>query len=576
MNNVSRFHCSADSLGSYVDLLTNSVVLTEIELDKHLSQILRLRVPELVLPNFLHESMHFWCFQSPVGNALALLRLRALRKAAAIDRNDSDACFDLLEDVMRYETCMELLRPLAEGLACFAEFDSTPGTSNVLSGPMLWAYTLFEGGGTEYRDRGPNVFLYELLSRMRNSHVGIDRKVNLFASDLDFESGHLAGYLTIKMLRNFALTVADRANDSDHYMSFLKSYFYDDYGFVAVILDPNVKEHVAGQNIGEYFQQRIAQLMTMDLDAAMGEYEADINQKPIERVSKQGISVSLPVFSGLRGDDDTTKTGMNRLVELTGELHNETSRAGGAEVYLDQKILVQRSSLCLGHAACWVRINEYGHVMIYRDHPSNWEEGFLGAHQAIDNTQPYEGFGRIEVRYQPVDYNLSYYVWNDKDLIAQIAFTGKAAESTPPQPIDRQTLLDYIAQREERLREMIEEDDTMSLIIQEMTSPRKDGITDFYLRIISQLSPGNSWKKTVKTLQNGGLCQLLDNNLDLVQSLAIASNATNQNYDETGIKHLFQDHGLDYDDFLEGIKAVERKHGVNLYIREDDLVFTTI
>lgn len=87
--------------------------------------------------------MHHWCFQSAVGSTLSLLYLRARRTALVIsvqeEKSTPASDSDVVEDLGRYELVVNLLRPLAEGLALFAEFDVVPQrSSKFMTIPLQW------------------------------------------------------------------------------------------------------------------------------------------------------------------------------------------------------------------------------------------------------------------------------------------------------------------------------------------------------------------------------------------------------------------------------------------------------
>jgi hypothetical protein len=134
---------------------------------------------------------------SPLGTALALLRMRAYRRAARLRTcpADDDERWELLEDVLRQETTMEALRPLAEGLACFSELDSVPGKSNVLTVPMGSTFANFGGLEKKISSQDINLFLYSLLYRARLSPDLTQRRENVLASDFTVESGGVPFWL---------------------------------------------------------------------------------------------------------------------------------------------------------------------------------------------------------------------------------------------------------------------------------------------------------------------------------------------------------------------------------------------
>ena len=69
---------------SYVDPIINAAVISQIDMRRDYARLLQLDFPEIYLPTFLHECTHHACFTSPLGTALALLRMRAYRRATRL------------------------------------------------------------------------------------------------------------------------------------------------------------------------------------------------------------------------------------------------------------------------------------------------------------------------------------------------------------------------------------------------------------------------------------------------------------------------------------------------------------
>src|SRR5437667_214835 len=127
---VTDLHRSPAGGRSFTDPVTNWTLISGVDLDRHLAGMMQAgRYPI----DFLHELVHHWCFHTPVGLALALLQLRARRRAVLLageqDNHLGFDTWDVLDDTVRYETAITLMRPLAEGLALYAEFDALPGDS---------------------------------------------------------------------------------------------------------------------------------------------------------------------------------------------------------------------------------------------------------------------------------------------------------------------------------------------------------------------------------------------------------------------------------------------------------------
>mgnify|MGYP003289546860 CR=1 FL=1 len=125
---------------SFINPVTNLTVISSFRSEDHLPALASSTLPWSCLPAFLHEATHHWCLMHPVGGALALLNLRARRAATALERRSrfgADDSARLVSDVLRYEAFINVQRPLAEGIAMFAECDLVPGTSLSRPSPVL-------------------------------------------------------------------------------------------------------------------------------------------------------------------------------------------------------------------------------------------------------------------------------------------------------------------------------------------------------------------------------------------------------------------------------------------------------
>jgi hypothetical protein len=69
---------------------------------------------------------HYWCFDSPVGQALAILKLRIQDVAVGFAHTRNPHLLEFLARAFaKDQAAVAVLRPLDEGMACFAEFDMT-------------------------------------------------------------------------------------------------------------------------------------------------------------------------------------------------------------------------------------------------------------------------------------------------------------------------------------------------------------------------------------------------------------------------------------------------------------------
>jgi hypothetical protein len=256
-------HCSFGDRAS-TDPVTNSTYLPVVELGDNLDWFfLPGGMPVSWLSSFLHEAVHHWSFQTVVGSALAGLQLRARMRIleSAMGENER-ADQDAIEDIVRFDHALALLRPIAEGLSLFAEFDVMPMYHTpVISRPMTWAYHAFTDPDREelkeYFGRSLNI----LLQEMRFNDHFIRRKTNVLLQPLSVSSGsYLVGYLTIKALWQHALHKAKPFGDADLFYTFIKRYFYSDFGLVEKLLQTRTVGEAAGKELLHYFGERLKRL----------------------------------------------------------------------------------------------------------------------------------------------------------------------------------------------------------------------------------------------------------------------------------------------------------------------------
>lgn len=191
------------------------------------------------LPDVIHESIHHWCFNTPVGVALALNHGR-LTEHAMTDRRP----YRMRKLLIRHRVTTEILRPLIEGLACFGEFDVYPDQGNLRVSPLPWVCALARPRETREKGRSPtglDELARAVLRNVRLSKGMWRRKEILLSQPLDpaRRGGYLTGYLLVKGWQA-ALAASDAAlsGDSELLLSFLHSYFFSDYALANELLRP--------------------------------------------------------------------------------------------------------------------------------------------------------------------------------------------------------------------------------------------------------------------------------------------------------------------------------------------------
>jgi hypothetical protein len=226
------------NIHAWVDLLTNFASLPNVRLE-HVRFLQQGHVPIDIVNTVMHEMMHHWCFLTPVGEVLSLLKYRvrhALLAAVSGDNEDKfDDDMDVVCDLVRYEAVERALGPIIEGLALFTEHDaSTGGLDESYCRPLhqfsvFILHELFTNASSRRLIHLAEVD--EWLRRNRTRPEGVERKADLLASPLELgKSVYLAGYLTLKA---FVVTRNNSFGGSyDKLLGYLRSYFFQDYGLV--------------------------------------------------------------------------------------------------------------------------------------------------------------------------------------------------------------------------------------------------------------------------------------------------------------------------------------------------------
>jgi hypothetical protein len=276
---------------SFVDPTTNSMVVRDFELAEYLEWIRGRPVSgSRVLANFLHEWTHRWCFHSAVGSTLALLRMRA---ACRTYRGQS--AFD---DYVRCMTASTILEPFAEGLALFAEFDTYPGSGRWMS-QTLTATLIFFAPAVE-TDGKPLLLLEGLLQMLRRDPLLLERKAGIYAPPSNVFDPYLVGYLSVRSLWCQMAAACPELKDRDLFLSYLRSYLYDDPGTVLRTLDSHPSEVHASNAITNHLLSRIRELVSFD----------DLSQR-VEQWIRSAEKGHVDVASiGARAEDEQRANGM--------------------------------------------------------------------------------------------------------------------------------------------------------------------------------------------------------------------------------------------------------------------------
>jgi len=289
---------------SFVELVGNVAVLSGTKLSKDIADIfLHIgKFPIECLPAVLHESTHNYCFHMPVGHALSVCFLEAVRSCLA-DPSGNARDDHFAEALIRYDLVTEAMRPIAEGIALYAEFDACPGDSRAsISPPLSDLLPLFGGSLPDdfliNRKAGSAIDFLLYMARLTGSTTA--RRETLLAMPfLDDDDGYLTGYWLIK---NWRLHLIDQLGskalfDTDFYLQFIANYFYGDLTLASMIVDFD-KYRFGNLNYVKDGQEDFANAFLTHFQKRLTHLVQGINGSDVDR-----IETALSSTSGYSFDD---------------------------------------------------------------------------------------------------------------------------------------------------------------------------------------------------------------------------------------------------------------------------------
>jgi hypothetical protein len=412
---------------SFTDPLSNAVVLSSLDIARHMRQVIDKDLPAATLPAFLHEATHHWCINSPVGLAQLLLFFQARRKAWRFHRQQpADGDWDITDAVLRYEFAQALMKPLSEGIALFAEHDASTGKTLTISEPMAQAGALYARGlavrtGAAYE----NMPLVLAGSRLTTAHIR--RKADLLMQPFDYsDGGYLPGYLTVKTtwLFNLSHLSCPIFLDSDFFLQFFRAYFYDDWGMVACLLDDSRADIGALEPIAQRLQQRLiafARNDGRDDDAKRFERSGKAGRPHVQlRAELAGTDLS---YSDIDADENRSVRGKELLQALFRSLFDTWPSDPEEQmlIRLDLATLALAGTLTLAHGE--LDVTRHGETLQF--HADDGAPLFsMPAPEAL--TAGWSGKLAIDIVANLMPIGLYVFLTSDRTLIAAHSL-GKGA-----------------------------------------------------------------------------------------------------------------------------------------------------
>lgn len=584
---ATDLHCSLSDEESFTDLVTNWVVIGGVDLSADLAGIVTGgRYPEQYLPTFMHELTHHWCFQSPVGQALTALQMRARRNALLLRAVGEEVegldSWAMLEDIVRYETTIALLRPIAEGLALFMEFDAAPGHSRLMSRVMsttalaFMDHAMFEDNASMDDVGG---LLRERLRMARLTPRYRERKADLLVQPLKVRGrGYLPGYLNIRNTWAGLLqrTRSDLLFDTDFFAAYLRCYIYDDYALCALLLDPSIELSASGsgafdaaQRISEHVQQRLIDLSTKLTAAHLTEFEESVVDRK-EPTPPPSVILTNPEQDAL---------GRRMLNEYAESIAVE----GNPQTLYDRLCqderwtIEQRHLMCVGSFAAHIEITTSGRVLARApDHRAPDESVPLLSVAALPEITAECGLGSVEFFLSPTHQFTVLTVTLGKKLVAtqslSPAFTEEHARRLSGYRTGREAAAAERVLRREVVDGAIARDPSLAIYFQHYLTQAAAAADFIHGSRALAIASVERERELADLMAEYGILDVLGGRIETVRAFAQLSLLAAMPVPRAPIVELMSALGFDVEELLRATRECEAKYGLSLVDEREDAV----
>ena len=565
----SSVFCSLGDSRSWTDLVTNVVMLADVRLDQDLEQLTGWgTAPRSLLPTFLHEATHHWCFFSPVGFTVAALQLRVRRRAIELltqpePERRSELQTGIVEDLIRAETAAAFLRPLSEGLALFAEFDAMSSPkSSVLSLPLEMASYFSGNFKFSQTEMGPTPVLVDLLRWMRLDERCIQRKVRLFGYPLAYaKGGYLPGYLAVRGLWLKAASRDNRLlNETDLTLMYLRSFFFDDAGLVARLLDPSTNELESASAIANHIRERLLTFMTEMKESDISSYEQELRER---ETLPNDVRQSKPFLTSLRVDQELYDLGERLSAELLAQLEStETHTVDDLLRLHEADILRRRDIMYLGSIPVEVVVQGGNFRVLF-------EGALVTDGQTLSDAEDGDGEGSLDLFFSMLPDNKYRVVaiTRGKELVAT-RFVGP--ESVIGDSAERFRTFDAnrtaLQARSEELKQALETvlaESWMEVAIEHVRRQLPTQVEQLYLPLALEHVPDAKLDSLCAIMREKGLLPILDWDRDLAEGVALLGLCCNAlSPDRVLVSAWFEKAGLDLEATLSEIRRCSEEYGI--------------
>jgi hypothetical protein len=540
---------------SWTHHVSNATVLADVNVEGNLEALLGWGTfPQGLFPAVLHEGAHHWTYLSTVGATLAAIELRSRRNAVltAAGEDESERRLHLMDDLMRTKAAAELLRPLAEGIALFAEFDAyTRHGSRSMSRPLQLAAMFFGAAPEQLSEAGgvdPSALLAQPIGELRSSRMALTRKVSVLGQPLTGSSeGYLAGYLAVRALwLNLAADDTRLWFEPDMFMTFLRSWIFEDSGLVVALLDDSTFEVAAVNAVLDRLRHRLDAVTRVN-PAAVRAYDAAIAAD-----DRNAQLAALAIEPELADRAETM------LADLVAEYETEAVEdLAGLLRLLERDALIRRDLFYLGSCEAEVTVRASGEVEV-----SAGDKTIpIGA--AREGVEPGTGTGSLDplVSERSMARFCAISRGGEVAAVRTVALDGTSLEVPP--------LVDFrLSAAEDTMREL---DDTLARVLEDSWARiGREHVERALPKIINSLYvppaladvPLERVPEVSAAMADHGFFPLLAYHRPAIEGIAALGLAASLASQEDLVEHALRRHGLDLGDTLQAADRAREAYGV--------------
>ncbi|HKC01498.1 MAG TPA: hypothetical protein VKD23_22130, partial [Terriglobales bacterium] len=427
-----------------------------------------------------------------------------------------------------------------------------------------------------------DVFAQRALFEFRQLRLFQDRKANLLVQPLTTKNGgYLPGYLVVKNL--WHQLVFNRGVtpllDTDLFLLYLRTFIYDDLGFVDVLLSPehSLKPNQEGdssQAIADYFFTRISECSQLTTKEVASRVEAAI--------LNGGASYYDDVQVGT--SPEQARRGKKRFEDLLADF--ESGSADKTEELLrlreyQIRIIKQRRFICIASFAAPVEVNEKGRVLVGQQIGRDGQTRPLFGLSGRSGLRQAKGSGSVEC-FLCARPRLSVMTVNLQDEVVAVFSLSEAFDAALAAEVGemRASLSDAL-KRKELFAEYLD----IALAEPELAHWRKAyanayevGIENFYIDKALSRTPEECVETCASTMRETGFYKVLGEDYELVNTFARFSlNSSLARGARALLKDLTDPDHWDFDQLVNEIKT----RGLNAHFPllvdlEDKILFSLV